>query len=137
MTARLVFVMKANATGDAGVPALELHAAQCVAAAMTGKPHVEIAAAMEHDAAEIVSALHGTLPQGTWARVVALIARRWAADQDGWLPAHRLGTYGKPPDVPLAITWLRQARDVMLPYEPGRAEIAAALTALGEPEPEA
>ena len=33
---------------------------------------------MEHDATEIVSVLYDTLPQGTWKRLVAAIALRWA-----------------------------------------------------------
>ncbi len=33
---------------------------------------------MAHDAAEIVSVLYDTLPQGTWKRLVAAMALRWA-----------------------------------------------------------
>jgi hypothetical protein len=43
--------------------------------------------AMLIDAQALVAALHDTLPQGTWARVVALMARQWADDQQGILSA--------------------------------------------------
>lgn len=33
---------------------------------------------MAYDAAEIVTVLYETLPQGTWKRLVAAIALRWA-----------------------------------------------------------
>jgi hypothetical protein len=35
---------------------------------------------MDQDAKEIAHALHGVLPQGTWARLVGVVATLWAKD---------------------------------------------------------
>lgn len=38
---------------------------------------------MAKDAAEIVAVLYETLPQGTWIRLVAAVAERWAVSMEG------------------------------------------------------
>lgn len=42
---------------------------------------------MQVEAQRIVTALHDTLPQGTWSQVVAAVAAHWAADQYGIITA--------------------------------------------------
>ena len=43
---------------------------------------------MQRDADAIVETLHATLPQGTWARLVAGIAKRWAENTEGIISAN-------------------------------------------------
>lgn len=42
---------------------------------------------MASDARVIVDALHDALPQGTWNRLVAEVAQRWAANTEGRISA--------------------------------------------------
>ena len=42
---------------------------------------------MMRDAQEIVTVLYETLPQGTWNRVVAAVALRWATSTGGHISA--------------------------------------------------
>jgi hypothetical protein len=98
-----------------------------------GRPQSDFTRAMEAQAADLVNLLSNCLPQGTWARFVALVARKWAYDQAGILATDRMG-HGAlfAPDVTLAVFKLREAYDKMLPHEPGREEVSAALVFLGD-----
>jgi hypothetical protein len=88
---RTIYVFKAGTVhpNDKPVPDLRIEALETLSrdAFSLDAPQSVVDEAMLTDAQEIVTALHDTLPQGTWARVVALMARQWADDQQGIITA--------------------------------------------------
>ena len=135
---RRVLISKADRIGHDPIYDLVIEASECISHRAPGAPQHVVAAAMEEDAKALVAALHNTLPQGTWARFVALMARQWADDQQGiisataWYP----GLSKKVDQVGVA-SELQKAYDEMMPGEPGRDNVVAALRLLGiDPESE-
>jgi len=84
---RRINIFKADSIGDKPIPGLVIEARESISAVAPGAPQRVTNEAMETDARALVEALHNTLPQGTWARFVALMARQWAEDQLGLISA--------------------------------------------------
>jgi hypothetical protein len=132
------FVSLADPVGDELPQPFEIVGKDGISRALGGgRPQADFTAAMAQQAQDLVNLLSRCLPQGTWARVVALVARKWADDQAGILASDRMGgrtTWRVKTDrraVQLAIEYLTVADDKMMPGEPGRAEVEDALRLLG------
>ena len=91
-----VIVCLADALGDHLPKRFEILGLHGISRALgPGKTALDYARAMDLQAADLVEVLETHLPQGTWSRVVAYVAQRWADDQAG-----RISTadyWGKPP----------------------------------------
>lgn len=79
-----LLIYKAQSISDLAVPSQEI---------IIGTPFPDgndlrtQQAIMRKDAEDLVNALRKTLPQGTWAQFIAIVAREWAADQYGVISA--------------------------------------------------
>lgn len=77
-------IHKAQPMGDQIIESLTIS----VALTLPYQLKIEVAEQkMSDDADCLVKLLHDTLPQGTWSRVVAEVARQWSSDQGGIIAA--------------------------------------------------
>jgi len=91
-----VIVCLAETIGEHLPRKFEILGLQSISHAMgSDKPVADYARVMDAQAAELVRVLETHLPQGTWSRVVAYVAQRWADDQAGWIST--ADYWGKPP----------------------------------------
>ena len=77
-------IHKAQPIGNETIPAASIEITECIPYNANVRAAEKM---MITDAITLVSVLHNTLPQGTWARVVAEIASQWGRDQAGIISA--------------------------------------------------
>ena len=85
-------IHKAQPIGNETVPVASIAIPECIPYNANVRAAEKI---MITDAITLVSVLHNTLPQGTWARVVAEIASQWGAT--------KLVSFQQVPGIP----WIR------------------------------
>ena len=77
-------IHKGQPVGNETIPDASIEIAECLPYNANVRTAEKM---MSTDAIRLVSVLHNTLPQGTWARAVAEIALKWGHDQSGIISA--------------------------------------------------